>query len=146
MTQFQEHLVNLEHPAMSESPTDIATSEDTAYSHLLVVLDTSVGDLVMNQTLLRLLKEHALSMIIDVVAPSHFRGFIKRMPKVRNHFEINTTKGRFPSRLWFRTIKQIRSENYPASILTPRSTNAGMLLVLAGIARRTGFSKYGLGW
>ena len=129
------------YPAMREQQSDIATPENTARSCLLVVLETSVGDLVMNQTLLHLLKKHEPTMAIDVVAPQHFRGLIKRIPEVRNHLEFDITKDRFPSRSWFRMLRQIRSEGYPASILIPRSTNAGILLVLGRIACRTGFKQ-----
>ena len=108
---------------------------------ILVVLDFSVGDIVMNHTLLCLLKQHEPDLEIDVIAPPMAQGLIKRMPEVRRHFSLDVRSIRLLSRKWLDTCSDLRGEGYKQAILIPRSTSAAWLILFSKINIRTGFKQ-----
>lgn len=108
---------------------------------ILVVLDFSVGDIVMNHTLLCLLKQHEPDLEIDVIAPPMAQGLIKRMPEVRRHFSLDVRSIRLLSRKWLDTCSDLRGESYRQAILIPRSTSAAWLILFSKIKIRTGFKQ-----
>lgn len=108
---------------------------------ILVVLDFSVGDIVMNHTLLCLLKQHEPNLEIDVIAPPMAQGLIKRMPEVRKHFSLDVRSIRLLSRKWLNTCLDLRGEGYEQAILIPRSTSAAWLILFSKIKVRTGFKQ-----
>lgn len=122
---------------------DIGTGLDmTDHSpRVLVVLDSSVGDIVMNHTLLFLLKEHEPDLEIDVIAPSVTRGLTRRMPEVRQHIPLDIRSTRPLSRRWLSVARSLHKENYKQAILIPRSTSAASLLRFSQIQIRTGFKQ-----
>lgn len=108
---------------------------------VLVVLDFSVGDIVMNHTLLSLLKQHEPNLEIDVIAPPMAQGLIERMPEVRKHFSLDVRSIRLLSRKWLKTCSDLRGEGYRQAILIPRSTSAAWLILFSKIKMRTGFKQ-----
>ena len=108
---------------------------------ILVVLDSSVGDIVMNHTLLSLLKQHEPNLEIDVIAPSVTQGLTKRMPEVRRHIPLDIHAIRPLSRRWLSVARNLYGEGYRQAILIPRSTSAASLLRLSQIQIRTGFRQ-----
>ena len=110
-------------------------------SHALVVLDSSVGDIVMNHTLLSLLKQHEPSLEIDVIAPPEAQGLTRRMPEVRQHIPLDIRSTRPLSRRWLSVARSLYKKNYRQAILIPRSTSAASLLRLSQIQIRTGFKQ-----
>lgn len=108
---------------------------------ILVVLDFSVGDIVMNHTLLCLLKQHEPGLEIDVIAPPMAQGLIKRMPEVRKHFSLDVRSTRLLSRKWLNTCLELRREGYRQAVLIPRSTSAAWLILFSKIKIRTGFKQ-----
>ena len=108
---------------------------------ILVVLDFSVGDIVMNHTLLCLLKQHEPNLEIDVIAPPMAQGLIKRMPEVRRHFSLDVRSIRLLSRKWVNTCSDLRRGGYGQAILIPRSTGAAWLILFSKIKIRTGFKQ-----
>ena len=108
---------------------------------ILVVLDFSVGDIVMNHTLLCLLKQHEPDLEIDVIAPPMTQGLIKRMPEVRKHFSLDVRSTRLLSRKWLNACLDLRGEGYRQAILIPRSTSAAWLIFFSKIKIRTGFKQ-----
>ena len=110
-------------------------------SRILVVSDFSVGDIVMNHTLLRLLKQHEPGLEIDVIAPPMAQGLIERMPEVRKHFPLDVRSTRLLSREWLNACSDLRGEGYQQAILIPRSTSAAWLILFSKIKIRTGFKQ-----
>ena len=108
---------------------------------ILVVLDFSVGDIVMNHTLLCLLKQHEPDLEIDVIAPPMAQGLIKRMPEVRRHISLDVRSTRLLSRRWLNACLDLRREGYRQAILIPRSTSAAWLIFFSKIKIRTGFKQ-----
>ncbi len=110
-------------------------------SRTLVVLDSSVGDIVMNHTLLSLLKQHEPSLEIDVIAPPVAQGLTRRMLEVRQHIPLDIRSIQPLSRRWLNVARSLCKGNYRQAILIPRSTSAASLLRLSQIQIRTGFKQ-----
>ncbi len=108
---------------------------------ILVVLDFSVGDIVMNHTLLCLLKQHEPDLEIDVIAPPMAQGLVERMPEVRKHLSLDVRSIRLLSREWLNACSDLRGEGYKQAILIPRSTSAAWLILFSKIKVRTGFKQ-----
>lgn len=110
-------------------------------SYILVVADFSVGDIVMNHTLLSLLKRYEPNLNIDVIAPPMAQGLIERMPEVRKHLPLDVRSIRLLSREWMDACSGLRREGYRQAILIPRSTGAAWLVLFSRIKTRTGFKQ-----
>lgn len=108
------------------------------HARTLVVADTCVGDIVMDQTLLALLKLQAPQNPIDVAAPTWARELTARMPQVDRHIPLDIN--RLPPLRWF-TARQMLRGRYAQAILIPRSATAAALLRFSGIPQRTGFRQ-----
>ena len=108
---------------------------------ILVVLDFSVGDIVMNHTLLFLLKQYEPNLEIDVIALPMAQGLIKRMPEVRKNFSLDVRSTRLLSREWRDTCSDLREEDYEQAILIPRSTSVAWLTLFSKIRIRTSFKQ-----
>ena len=108
------------------------------HARTLVVADTCVGDIVMDQTLLVLLKLQAPQVPIDVAAPAWAGELTARMPQVDRHIPLDIN--RLPPLQWLAARRMLR-ERYGQAVLIPRSATAAALLRSSGIPRRTGFKQ-----
>ncbi len=115
---------------------------------ILIIAPSWVGDMVMSQTLLKMLKlKHGASCQIDVLVNHWALDVVKRMPEV-NQVHINPFKhGEFG--LWKR-IKlgfSLRAKHYDQCFVLPNSLKSALVPFFAGIRKRTGFvgeMRYGL--
>ena len=108
------------------------------HARTLVVADTCVGDIVMDQTLLALLKLQAPQTPIDVAAPAWAGELTARMPQVDRHIPLDIN--RLPPLQWIRARRMLRGQ-YAQAVLIPRSATAAALLRFSGIRLRTGFKQ-----
>lgn len=108
------------------------------HARTLVIADTCVGDIVMDQTLLALLKLQAPQNPIDVAAPAWAGELTARMPQVDRHIPLDIN--RLPPLRWLAARRMLRGR-YAQAILIPRSAAAAALLRFSGIRRRTGFKQ-----
>ena len=108
------------------------------YARTLVIADTCVGDIVMDQTLLALLKLQAPNTPLDVAAPAWAGGLTARMPQVDRHIPLDIG-GMSPAK-WVAARRALYGR-YAQAILIPRSATAAALLYFSGIRRRTGFKQ-----
>lgn len=104
----------------------------------LVIADTCVGDIVMNQTLLALLKLQAPRNPIDVAAPAWAEELTARMPQVDRHIPLDIHRVSLFKQVAARRMLRGR---YAQAILLPRSATAAALLRFSGIPQRTGFKQ-----
>lgn len=114
---------------------------------ILVVGPAWVGDMVMTQSLFKVLHERFPELEIHVLAPAWSAPVIKRMPEVRRHIEMPFSHGQFGLWARYRTGRQLRAEHYDQAIVIPRSWKAALIPFFAGIPRRTGYRgemRYGL--
>ncbi|NNC77306.1 MAG: lipopolysaccharide heptosyltransferase II [Woeseiaceae bacterium] len=112
----------------------------------LIVGPSWVGDMVMAQSLFKLLKEREPERPIDVLAPGWSLPVVARMPEIREGIAAETGHGELGLAKRRAIAKSIRGEHDRAIIL-PRSLKSALIPWLARIPSRTGFrgeSRFGL--
>jgi heptosyltransferase-2 len=105
---------------------------------VLVVGPSWVGDMVLSQSLFRLLKERNPTAAIDVLAPGWSLPIVARMPEVREGIPAGTGHGEFGLGRRRQTGRELRGR-YRQSIVLPRSFKSALVPWFARIPRRTGF-------
>ncbi len=104
---------------------------------VLIVGPSWVGDMVMAQTLFKSLLSTRPSVTIDVMAPAAALAVTKRMPEVDRSILFEMAHGEL--RLMYRRRFARSLDDYGQAIVLPNSTKSGLVLLFAGICRRTGF-------
>lgn len=106
---------------------------------LLVVGPAWVGDMVMAQSLFRLLREGDPGLLIDVVAPPWSLPLVARMPEVRRGIALAAGHGELALATRWRLGRSLREERYDRAIVLPRSFKSALVPFAARIPVRTGF-------
>jgi heptosyltransferase-2 len=106
---------------------------------ILVIGPAWIGDMVMAQTLFKVLKQRQPNAIIHVLAPKWTSPLLERMPEVDRvlispfeHKELNLYKRYIFS-------KSLRCEAYDQAIILPNSFKSALIPFWARIPRRTGW-------
>lgn len=115
---------------------------------ILIVAPAWVGDMVMSQTLLKLLKkQYAENCQIDVLVNDWARDVVRRMPEVSDVY-INPFKhGEFGLLKRIKLGLSLRKNHYDQVFVLPNSLKSAIIPFFANIAKRTGFvgeMRYGL--
>lgn len=116
-------------------------------SPILVVGPSWVGDMVMSQSLFKLLKTRRPETPIDVLAPGWSLPIIARMPEVRTGLVSPGGHGEAALGDRRRLGIALRDKGYGQAIVLPRSLKAALVPWFARIPRRTGIRgemRYGL--
>lgn len=115
---------------------------------VLVIAPSWVGDMVMSQTLFKLLyAKYGDSLELDVFANSWASGILSRMPEVSN---VITNPFGHKKLALFSRIRfglNLKSEKYAQVFILPNSLKSAILPFFASIKKRTGFIgefRYGL--
>ena len=106
---------------------------------VLVVGPAWVGDMVMAQSLFKLIKARDPATEIDVIAPAWTEPLLARMPEVRQAIRMPLGHGQFSLRTRWRLGRQLRPRRYTGAIVLPRSWKSALVPLAAGVPRRTGF-------
>ena len=114
---------------------------------ILVIGPSWVGDMILAQSLFKLLKQQNEDCAIDVAAPAWTLPLLERMPEVRQAIALPFRHGKLD--LWqrIRLGRALRAQGYEQAIVLPNSFKSAILPFVAGIPRRTGFRgemRYGL--
>lgn len=116
-------------------------------SKILVTSPAWVGDIVMSQVLLRLLKENNPECVIDMVTPEWATSLIACMPEVRQAFPVAFKHGQFGLKDRWQLGAKLRQEKYTQAIVLQNSWKSALLPFAANIPQRTGWLgefRYGL--
>lgn len=119
----------------------------SAAGKTLVVGPAWVGDMVMAQSLYKLLRRRAPERGIDVVAPSWTLPLLARMPEVDRGIELDAGHGELALGRRYALGRRLRGEGYTHALVLPRSLKAALVPFFAAIPRRTGYlgeMRYGL--
>ncbi|MDM8562708.1 lipopolysaccharide heptosyltransferase II [Candidatus Marithioploca araucensis] len=114
---------------------------------ILVVGPSWVGDMVMAQTLFRVLKSEQPERCIDVLSPLWSEGLLKRMPEVRCIIPHTIEHGQLAWKKRQRIGFALRYHAYQQAIVLPNSWKSALIPFWANIPQRTGFIgeiRYGL--
>ncbi|MFZ6798341.1 lipopolysaccharide heptosyltransferase II [Undibacterium sp. Di24W] len=116
-------------------------------SRLLVIAPNWIGDAIMAQPLLRLLRAQHPNAQIDVLAPKWVAPVVQAMSEVDMVLESTIRHGSIKIRDYWKHAQEIRRKEYSAVYVLPNSIKYALLPWLAGIKKRIGYrgeTRYGL--
>lgn len=111
----------------------------TLPSKVLIIAPAWVGDLVMSQVLLKLIKQVNSDVIIDVLVPSWLSSVLNRMPEVQNVYELPMAHGQFGLLKRWRLGRSLAKKGYQQAIVLPNSWKSAVIPFAAKIPKRTGW-------
>ncbi len=115
--------------------------------NILVVGPSWVGDMVMSQSLFKVLRKLYPDCVIDVLAPAWSQPILKRMPEVQQSIEMPVGHGSLQLAVRYRLGKSLRKRRYTWSIVLPNSLKSAFVPYFAKIPRRTGWrGEWRYGW
>ncbi|MBC7857333.1 MAG: lipopolysaccharide heptosyltransferase II, partial [Burkholderiaceae bacterium] len=113
----------------------------------LVISPNWIGDAVMAQPLLRLLREQHPERPIDVLAPPAVAPVWRQMSEVDAVVETPFRHGALQLKERWKLARALRARGYAEAYVLPNTLKFALIPWLAGIARRIGYkgeSRYGL--
>ena len=114
---------------------------------ILVIGPAWVGDMVMSQSLYRLLKQQHPDALLHVMAPGWCLPLLERMPQVDRAIRMPLGHGEFQLLARWRLGRTLKAEGYDWALILPNSLKSALVPLFAGVPRRTGWkgeSRYGL--
>lgn len=112
---------------------------------VLVVGASWLGDMVMAQTLLILLKEKGA--VIDVLAPEWNFAVLKCMPEINQAIPMPIGHGELKLKQRYQLGKRLKNNHYDEAYILPNSFKSALIPYFAKIPKRTGWlgeMRYGL--
>lgn len=106
---------------------------------ILVVGPSWIGDMVMAQSLLKVIKQKKPEVSIDVLAPKWSLGILARMPEVREGIALDVKHGELGFAKRYQTGKSLRAKKYEQAYVLPKTLKAALVPFFANIPVRTGF-------
>lgn len=112
---------------------------DTVSKRYLIISPSWLGDLIMSQSLLKMLKKLDPNCSIDVYAPKYTMPILDRMEEI-DHKLINPFgHGAFDLKKRFEEGKKLREGHYDCVMVLPNSLKSGLIALFAKIPDRRGF-------
>lgn len=112
---------------------------------VLVVGPSWVGDMVMAQSLLKLLAKQGAQ--IDVLAPAWNFALLDRMDEVHQAIAMPVGHGQVGLKARYHLGKSLKDQGYDQAIVLPNSFKSALVPYFAGILKRTGWRgemRYGV--
>jgi len=106
---------------------------------ILIVGPAWVGDMVMAQSLFKILKQRHPGCVIDVLAPAWSLPLLERMPEVNHGMVMPLGHGKLGLRERYHLGKSLRQKQYDQSIVLPNSFKSALIPFWANIPKRTGW-------
>ncbi len=108
-------------------------------NNILVIGPSWVGDMVMAQSLLKMIKREQPNAKIDVLTPSWSAGLLKRMPEIRYVLHHNLEHGKLNWQARKRLGLEMQTYHYQQAIVLPNSWKSALIPFFAKIPKRTGY-------
>ena len=108
-------------------------------TRILVVAPSWVGDALLSQPLLTLLKQTEPRSTIDVFAPGWALPIFRRMPEVTETIESPFAHGEFALRKRLQIGRNLRARHYDRAYVLPNSFKSALVPLFARIRQRIGF-------
>ena len=108
-------------------------------SAVLVIAPSWVGDMVMAQSLFKVLKAQDAERAIDVLAPGWTRALLERMPEVREAIDMPLGHGELKLLTRRRLGIELRAGDYQQAIVLPNSLKSALVPFWARIPLRSGY-------
>jgi heptosyltransferase-2 len=106
---------------------------------ILIVGPAWIGDMVMAQSLFKLLKQRDPTVTIDVLAPGWTNSLLTCMPEVSRAIELPLQHGEVKLRARYQLAKSLRARHYDQAIILQNSFKSALIPWFAGIPKRTGW-------
>jgi heptosyltransferase-2 len=106
---------------------------------VLIVGPAWIGDMVMAQTLFKLLKQRRPESQLDVVAPAWTKPLLERMPELHQSIDLPFGHGELRLKDRYRFAQSLREQNYEQVIVLPNSFKSALIPFWTKISRRTGW-------
>jgi len=108
-------------------------------SKILMVGPAWVGDMVMAQTLFKLIRQKDPHAVMEVLAPAWSFPLLNRMPEVSAAIPLALTHGQLGLGERYRLGKSLRDCGYTQAIVLPNSWKSALVPFWAKIPKRTGW-------
>lgn len=108
---------------------------------ILIIGPSWVGDTVMAQSLLKLLKAQHPDALLHVLAPAWTFSVLTCMPEVDKSIEMPIGHGELKLRERFKIGRQLSKEGYDQAIVLPNSFKSALIPFFARIPLRTGWRR-----
>jgi len=105
----------------------------------LIVGPAWIGDMVMAQSMFKLIMQQTPAAIIDVVAPAWTEPLLQRMPEVHEAIPVALGHGQLGLGQRWRLGKSLRHRHYDHAIVLPRSLKSAIVPFAARAGQRTGY-------
>jgi heptosyltransferase-2 len=115
--------------------------------NILIIGPAWVGDMVLAQSLFKVLKQRHPHGELDVVAPAWTLALLERMPEVDNAIALDVGHGELGLGKRVALGRKLRERDYARAIVLPNSLKSAIVPYAAHAHRRTGFRgelRYGL--
>lgn len=115
--------------------------------NILIIGPSWVGDMILAQSLMMLIKKHRPDSQIDVAAPAWTTPLLERMPEVHRSIALPFQHGKLDLTQRIRIGHELRQYHYSQAILLTNSFKSAITPCCANIPQRTGFLgefRYGL--
>lgn len=106
---------------------------------ILIVGPAWIGDMMMAQSLFKLLSERYPGVVIDVLAPSWSEPLLARMPEVASAIALPINHGELKLKERYQIAKNLRDKGYDQAIILPGSFKSALIPWWAKIPVRTGW-------
>ncbi|MBN1683874.1 MAG: lipopolysaccharide heptosyltransferase II [Gammaproteobacteria bacterium] len=106
---------------------------------ILIISPNWVGDIVMSQTLFKLLKQQNPNVTLDVLAPQWAHPLLQRMPEVNHLLILPFRHGELGLKKRRQIGQEIRKNQYDQAIVLPNSFKSALVPFFAKIPKRTGW-------
>lgn len=123
------------------------SADTTADGKILIIGPSWVGDMVLAQSLFKVLKEKNPAAVIDVAAPEWTLPLLDRMPEVNEAIPLPFSHGKLDLGKRIRIGRSLKGRSYSQAILLTNSLKSAIIPLIARIPKRTGFLgeyRYGL--
>jgi len=113
---------------------------------ILIVGPSWVGDMVMAQSLFKVLQQTRPKCRIDVLAPAWSRPLLERMPEVSTAIDMPLGHGEIGLGKRWRLGRTLQRAHYGQVIVLPNSFKSALVPLFSGIPQRTGWRGEKRGW
>jgi len=106
-----------------------------------------VGDMVMAQSLFKVLHQEYTDVTLDVISPPWAYDLLQRMPEVNNTYKIDVQRGKFGWKVRHQLADRLQENHYDWAITLPITWKSALVGYWSKTPKRTGFLgefRYGL--
>lgn len=109
------------------------------HKKILIIAPNWIGDMVMAQTLFKIIKQQSPESIIHVIAPVWVLPVIAFMPEVNQTFENPFKHGELKIIARYKLAQKLKSQKYDQALILPNSFKSALIPYFAKIPIRTGW-------